>query len=88
MYIFYILSMVCTVILVCAVPIRLTYYLVMLPECLYVSECARAHRYYLLLQLAMRDAKTSGNFDDPEGGTDALLQAVVCTNVRIYSVRL
>jgi protocadherin alpha len=30
--------------------------------------------------LAMRDAKTSGNFDDPEGGTDALLQAVVCTN--------
>lgn len=34
--------------------------------------------YKLLLQAKVRNAKMSGNLDAPEGGLDAVMQAIAC----------
>ena len=34
--------------------------------------------YKLLLQAKVRNAKMSGNLDAPEGGLDAVMQAITC----------
>ena len=44
---------------------------------------------YIHLQQRIQDEIISGNLDSPEGGLDAMLQVIVCQNVRsviFYSI--
>lgn len=43
--------------------------------------CGYTYHKFFVIQETLKYINISGNFDDLEGGFDALLQAIVCKNV-------